>query len=360
MLSASSLSCSGFNFWNPLTRTLKCPESVKRVPQLESWPPTCYKRKSVNVKISEPWPPDLWEGKLFYWRRLESPTLISGPWQIHEEADIWSSKMLGWFGKLIGKLVRSWVWTYLGFPSGAVVKNLLASSPAGAIGDVGSIPWSETCPGIKNDNPLQYSCQHNPMDRGAWQATVHGVTKNQTETQLSNWACTHTYLLLDHTVHRGTMMHVLLSWCMSLPPEGGQSSLSGPVHLFCTYFHAGPQRPLLSAYSDILPNTMKSWHLHCFPHLLILKSEILDWGKYRRKRKRWALKSPCFPAGNFFDFFLPICSLTLCKLPSGTLVQRKQNLKNQGFQTSCPSLSWKPRQFRFQPPKEVERLQWHL
>ena len=111
--------------------------------------------------------------------------------------------MLGWFGKLIGKLVRSWVWTYLGFPSGAVVKNLLASSPAGDIGDVGSIPGSETCPGIENDNPLQYSCQHNPMDRGAWRATVHGVTKNQTETQLSNWACTHMYLLLDHIVHRG-------------------------------------------------------------------------------------------------------------------------------------------------------------
>ena len=57
--------------------------------------------------------------------------------------------MLDWFGKLIGKLVRSWVWTYLGFQSGAVGKNLLGFSPAGAIGDVGSIPESETCPGIE-------------------------------------------------------------------------------------------------------------------------------------------------------------------------------------------------------------------
>ena len=57
--------------------------------------------------------------------------------------------MLDWFGKLIGKLVRSWVWTYLGFQSGAVVKNLPGFSPAGAIGDVGSIPESETCPGIE-------------------------------------------------------------------------------------------------------------------------------------------------------------------------------------------------------------------
>ena len=38
-------------------------------------------------------------------------------------------------------------------------------------------------------NPLQYSCLEDPMDRGAWQAIVHGVMKNQT--QLSDWACTH-------------------------------------------------------------------------------------------------------------------------------------------------------------------------
>ena len=53
-----------------------------------------------------------------------------------------------------------------------MVKNL----PANA-GDVGSIPGSERSPGEGNDNPLQYSCLENPMDRGAWQATVHGVTK---------------------------------------------------------------------------------------------------------------------------------------------------------------------------------------
>ena len=36
-------------------------------------------------------------------------------------------------------------------------------------------------PGERNDNPLQYSCLGNPMDRGAWQATVHGVAKSQTQ-----------------------------------------------------------------------------------------------------------------------------------------------------------------------------------
>ena len=48
-------------------------------------------------------------------------------------------------------------------------------------------------PGEGNGNPLQYSCLENPMDRGAWQATVHGVTKSQT--RLSDFTHTYIYLL---------------------------------------------------------------------------------------------------------------------------------------------------------------------
>ena len=44
-------------------------------------------------------------------------------------------------------------------------------------GDTASIPGSGRSPGVGNGNPLQYSCLGNPMDRGAWRATVHGVTK---------------------------------------------------------------------------------------------------------------------------------------------------------------------------------------
>ena len=47
-------------------------------------------------------------------------------------------------------------------------------------GDVGSIPELGRSPGEGNGKPLQYSCLENPMDRGAWQATVHGVAKSQT------------------------------------------------------------------------------------------------------------------------------------------------------------------------------------
>ena len=44
-------------------------------------------------------------------------------------------------------------------------------------GDVGSIPGSRIFPGEGTDYPLQYSCLGNPMDRGAWQVTVHGIAK---------------------------------------------------------------------------------------------------------------------------------------------------------------------------------------
>ena len=67
-----------------------------------------------------------------------------------------------------------------GLPKGVlVVKNPPAN--AGDSRDVGSIPGSRRSPGGGHGNPLQYSRLENPMDRGAWRATVHGVTKSQTQ-----------------------------------------------------------------------------------------------------------------------------------------------------------------------------------
>ena len=73
--------------------------------------------------------------------------------------------------------LRALAWT-LGFPGGTVVKNLPAS--AGDTGDLGLIPGSRRSPGVGNDNPLQYSCLGNPMDRGGWWTTVYRVAKSQT------------------------------------------------------------------------------------------------------------------------------------------------------------------------------------
>ena len=62
-----------------------------------------------------------------------------------------------------------------GFPGGLVVKNPFANA-----GDMGSIHGSEKSPGEENGKLLQYSCLGNPMDRGVWWATVHGVAKSRT------------------------------------------------------------------------------------------------------------------------------------------------------------------------------------
>ena len=65
----------------------------------------------------------------------------------------------------------------VGFPGGSAVKNLPVSAE-----DTGSIPRSGRSPGEESGNPLQYSCLGNPMERGAWWATAHGVTKESDTT----------------------------------------------------------------------------------------------------------------------------------------------------------------------------------
>ena len=65
----------------------------------------------------------------------------------------------------------------MGFPGGSVVKN----PPANA-GDMGLILGLGKSSGKENGNPLQYSCLGNPIDRGAWQAIVHGVSKESDTT----------------------------------------------------------------------------------------------------------------------------------------------------------------------------------
>ena len=68
----------------------------------------------------------------------------------------------------------------MGFPGGSEVKASACNA-----GDLGSTPGSGRSTGESNGNPLEYSCLENPMDGGAFWATVHGVAKSQT--QLSNF-----------------------------------------------------------------------------------------------------------------------------------------------------------------------------
>jgi len=61
---------------------------------------------------------------------------------------------------------------YVGFPGGSWVKNPTANAR-----DISLIPELGRSPGGGNVNPLQYPCLENPMDRGAWQATLYGITQ---------------------------------------------------------------------------------------------------------------------------------------------------------------------------------------
>jgi len=67
---------------------------------------------------------------------------------------------------------------YKGFPGGSAVKN-----PPADAGAASSIPGSGRCPEEENGYPLQYSCLENPMDRGAWRATVCRVAKESDMTE---------------------------------------------------------------------------------------------------------------------------------------------------------------------------------
>ena len=79
-----------------------------------------------------------------------------------------------------------------GFPGGA---------SAGDMRDAGSIPGSGRSLGRRHGNPFQYSCLENVMDRGAWWAAVHGVSKTTTEATKHNSTAAYYFNFLHHFLH---------------------------------------------------------------------------------------------------------------------------------------------------------------
>ena len=122
-----------------------------------------------------------------------------------------------------------------------MVKNPPAS--AGNQGDACSIPGSGRSPGEGNGNPLLYSGLENPMDRGAWWATVHGVSKSQTHTLLIRPA----HLLERQREEKGPS-----SWVhrAGIQPAGGQPApgllfFEGPGDVSCGDLRtSSPKAPL--------------------------------------------------------------------------------------------------------------------
>ena len=128
---------------------------------------------SLCFTVSSCWLSDPSVGK-FSWRRAwqSTPVFLSGepPWT--EE----SSGLI--HGVTIKHSIAQYV--YVGF----FHVGLRAKNPAANAGDIrymGSIPGSGRSPGGGHGSPLQYSFLKSPMDRGAWRATVHRVTKSQTQ-----------------------------------------------------------------------------------------------------------------------------------------------------------------------------------
>ena len=94
--------------------------------------------------------------------------------------------------KLLSKVIApiSTPLSYIkGFPGGPVVKD-----PSAIVGDAGSMPGSGRSPGRGHGNPLQYSSMKNPMDRGAWQATVIEDHKELDMIEATEHACKHPYI----------------------------------------------------------------------------------------------------------------------------------------------------------------------
>ena len=102
--------------------------------------------------------------------------------------------LMGW------KRFEFWCLFSQGFSGGSVVKTL----PGMQEPQVWSLGLGRS-PGEGNGNPLQDSCLGNPMDRGAWESTVHGITKSQT--QLSNWAHMHFFSILLNEKISNIMKH---------------------------------------------------------------------------------------------------------------------------------------------------------
>ena len=111
-----------------------------------------------------------------------------------------------------------------GFPG-----NSDSKESAHNAGDQGLIPGSGRSPGEGNGNPLQYSCLENPMDRGAWQATVHGVSRVG-----HNWVTNthiHTWMLREWL--RNIIMSAVAIW---------PSNMTDSNHHLLTFFQENLER----------------------------------------------------------------------------------------------------------------------
>ena len=117
-------------------------------------------------------------------------------------------------------------------------RHLKAFQSACSVGGQGLIPGLGRCPGEGNGNPLQYSCLENPMDEGAWQATVHEIAKSRT--QLSDFTCFFQLSSSIITIGKKTLLY-FLKWNYII------------IWFYCKVFCFCPYGDLLTFFAWSIP-----------------------------------------------------------------------------------------------------------
>ena len=143
----------------------------------------CFRPFPSSAKKGEVLPPVLTSEICFHLAAGESLAFFLGPenplWEKWKWLQIWQGcfffKILIFFS-----YVFIWLPLVLILACGIFPGRSDSKESACTAGDPGSVPRSGGSPGKGNGNPFQYSCLENAMDRGAWWATVHGVTKSRT------------------------------------------------------------------------------------------------------------------------------------------------------------------------------------
>ena len=136
-----------------------------------------------------------------------------------------------------------------------VVKNTPAN--AGDIRDAGLIPGSGSSPGEGHGNPLQYSSLENPMDRGAWQATVRRVTKSQTQLK---WLGTYVY------IHMPAIIIVFITLICNISPFTGHviGSVVTPTTLELYIHFIYSSRVVSSTFISLIITLICWWFLNLY------------------------------------------------------------------------------------------------
>ena len=150
---------------------------------------------------------------------------------------------------------------------------------------MGSIPGLGRSPGVGNGNPLQFSCLEDPMDRGAWWATVHGVAKSQTQLkQLSMHAvlCKLCSGITSHVRVTSCPSSPLITQLITLLPTSGdpQTIVSFNLYFSLPFFVINWKahvalRSCVQSFVDFLPNgKMYSEQLVEIIHLIIFPCHV--------------------------------------------------------------------------------------